>query len=63
MAVDWTVIALEDIKCQHIRCHQLQVNDRLKELVSNFKKAHAVAVVLINTQQNYSIAPHSFEGM
>ena len=63
MSVDWTIITAEDIEGRHIRCHQLQVNDRLKEVLFNFKEAQAVAVILINTQEDYSIAPHNLEGM
>ena len=62
--IDWKIIVNnDDIECQHIRCHALQPGDSIKELVSTFKKALAKAVVLINTQDNYTLSPELTEGM
>ena len=62
--IDWKIIVNnEDIESQHIRCHALQPGDKIKDLISLFKKALAKAVVLINTQDNYTLAPELTEGM
>ena len=55
--VDWKLIVTEDVQSQHIRCHELKFDDNLVDLVYRFKKTYAKAVVLINTQENYNIAP------
>ena len=61
--IDWKIIVNDDIQSQHIRCHALQPGDKIKDLVSSFKRALAKAVVLINTQDNYTLAPELIEGM
>ena len=53
--MDWKCIANDDIQSQHIRCHQLQSGDKVQELVHSFRKAHSKALVLINTQNSYSL--------
>ena len=53
----------DEVQSQHIRCHVLQPEDNLQELVSTFKKALAKAVVLVNTQDNYTLAPEFTSGM
>lgn len=53
--MDWKCIANEDVQSQHIRCHELQAGDNVQELVYRFKKAHSKALVLINTQNSYSL--------
>ena len=53
--VDWKLLVTEDVESQHIRCHELQTGDNLPELIAAFKKAYAVAVVLINTSEDYSM--------
>lgn len=53
--VDWKLLVTEDVESQHIRCHKLQTGDNLPELIAAFKKAYAVAVVLINTSEDYSM--------
>lgn len=63
VAVDWRILTAEDVQSQHIRCHQLHPDDDLAMLVSNFKEGHAKAVILVNTQENYSIAPQFLKGM
>ncbi|XP_064393609.1 uncharacterized protein LOC135341066 isoform X2 [Halichondria panicea] len=63
VAVDWKIMVTDDVQSHHIRCHQLQAGDKLSVLLSNFKKQHAKAVILINTQDNYSIVPQFLEGM
>ncbi len=60
--VDWKILVTDDVQSQHIRCHPLQDGDELSMLVSNFKEQHAKAVILINTQDNYSIAPQFLKG-
>ena len=61
--IDWKIIVNDDIQSQHIRCHALQPGDKVKDLISSFKRALAKAVVLINTQDNYTLAPEFTEGM
>ena len=61
--VDWKIIVNDDIQSQHIRCHALQSDDKVKDLISLFRKALAKAVVLINTQDNYTLAPEFTEGV
>ena len=61
--VDWKIIVNDDIQSQHIRCHTLQPGDKVKDLISSFRKALAKAVVLINTQDNYTLAPEFTEGV
>ena len=41
------------MESQNIRCHELQAGDNLPELIADFQSAYAVAVVLINTSENY----------
>ena len=59
--VDWKILVTDDVQSHHIRCHELQDGDELSMLVSNFKDQHAKAVILINTQNNYSIVPQFLE--
>ena len=62
--VDWRIVVNDDdIQSQHVRCHALQPGDNVKELVATFRKALAKAVVLINTQDNYTLAPEFTEGV
>ena len=63
MLIDWKIIVNDDIQSQHIRCHALQPGDKVKDLISSFRKALAKAVVLINTQDNYTLAPEFTEGV
>ena len=51
--VDWKLLVTEKVESQHIRCHELQAGDNLSELIASFQKAHALAVVLINTSDSY----------
>ena len=53
--MDWKCISNEDVQSQHIRCHELQSGDNVFELFHQFKKAHSKALILINTQNNYSL--------
>lgn len=61
--LDWKYIANHDIQSQHIRCHELQPGEKVKELVSSFRKVHSKGIVLINTQNNYDLDPAFMEGM
>jgi len=61
--VDWKLlVTTEDIESQHIRCHELQTGDNLSELVARFQNSYAVAVVLINSTNNYSLHPTFLPG-
>ena len=55
--VDWKLLVTENVQSQHIRCHKLQMGDNLPDLIDIFQKAHAVAVVLINTSENGFLDP------
>ena len=61
--VDWKLLVTEDVESQHVRCHELQAGDNLSELIAGFQKACAVAVVLINTSDNYILHPSFLLGM
>ena len=61
--MDWKIIVNDDIQSQHIRCHTLQPGDKIKDLVSSFRKAFAKALVLVNTQNNYTLSPELTEGL
>lgn len=61
--IDWKIIVNDDIESQHIRCHALQPGDKIKDLISSFKKPLTKAIVLFNTQDNYALAPELTEGM
>ena len=56
--LDWKLlVTTEEMESQNIRCHELKPQDNLPELIADFQKAHAVAVVLINTSDNYFLHP------
>ena len=50
--IDWKVLTSEGVECQHIRYHQLQSEENIANLVNVFKKSHAVAVILVNVEDN-----------
>lgn len=60
--VDWNLLVAEDVQSQHIRCHKLQMGDNLSDLIDTFQKAHAVAVVLINTSESDILDPSFIKG-
>lgn len=61
--VDWKLLVAEDdVQSQHIRCHKLQMGDNLSDLIDTFQKAHAVAVVLINTSESNILDPSFIKG-
>ena len=55
--VDWKIIAFSgaDIVCEHIYCHEVKPDDDLDELISECQSSHAVAVVLLNCDESYSL--------
>lgn len=60
--VDWKLlVTTESMECQNIRCHKLQAGDNILQLIASFQRKHAVAVVLINTNNNYSLHPSFLE--
>ena len=61
-SVDWKLLVTKDIGRPHIRCHELQAGDNLLQLIAGFQKAHAVAVVLINSSDDYSLHPTFLSG-
>ena len=60
--MDWKLLLTEDARRQHIRCHELQDGDNLRELIASFQKAYAVAVVLINTSDDYILQSSFLSG-
>ena len=62
MPVDWILLVANKVQGQHIRCHTLQQGDNLSFLIATSKAQQAEAIILINTQDNYSIAPQFQEG-
>ena len=60
--MDWKLLVTENEGCQNIRCHELQAGEKLQELVIDFQKANAMAVVLINTGDDYFLHPSISEG-
>ena len=55
--VDWKRLTTEGVECQHIRYHHLQTGDNLNSLVQKYKKSHAVAVILVNTEDSRQLRP------
>ena len=57
--VEWKLLVTEDVhvECLNIRCHELHTGDNLPLLIAGFQKAHAVAIVLINTSDDYNLQP------
>jgi len=56
--VDWQLLVTsENMESQHIRCYELQDGDNLPELIAGFQNGYALAVVLINTSDNYFLHP------
>ena len=61
--VDWKVLVTKSMECQHVRCYELQTRDNLPELITGFLKTNAVAVVLINTSDDYVLHPSFLTGL
>ena len=55
--VNWKILVTEDVQSQHIRCHELQPGDSLAQLVRQYRSAYALAVVVINMEDSYTLAP------
>ena len=47
------------IESKHVRCHMLTPDDNIPELIVQYSKEHAQAVVLINTANNHTLVSHS----
>ena len=47
------------IQSEHVRCHVLIPEDNIPELIVQYSRQHAQAVVLVNTANNYSLVSHS----
>ena len=61
--VDWKLLETEDIEGENIRCHQLQGNELLTELFERYRNSDSKAVVLINTSDDYQLAPDLISGV
>ena len=56
--VDWKVLVhKQSMEGQHIRCHELNKEDNIANLIADFQNAYALAVVLINISDDYSLPP------
>ena len=55
--LDWTIIVSEDVTANgdHVRCHQLKMDENLNDVLAEYFCSEAVAVVLINSENNYII--------
>ena len=55
--IDWKIIAPSgaDIVCDHIHCHEVKPDDNLDVLIAECRANRAVAVVLVNCDENYSL--------
>ena len=54
-SVDWTIITSSGADCEHIYCHELKPHDDLNELVMKCQSNHAVAVIILNCDQSYTL--------
>ena len=61
--VDWKLLVTKNMDCEHVRCYEIQTGDNLPELIASFQMAHAVAVVLINTSDDYNLHPSFLAGV
>ena len=59
--VDWKILTAEGVECQHVRYHQLQKGDNLTSLALKYRKSHAVAIILVNTDDSYHLLPEFTE--
>jgi len=55
--VDWKIVAFSgaDIVCEHIYCHEVKPDDNLDDLIAECRSNHAVAVILLNCDESYSL--------
>jgi len=55
--VDWKIVAFSgaDVVCEHIYCHEVKPDDNLDDLIAEFRSNHAVAVILLNCDESYSL--------
>lgn len=60
--VDWKVLTTEALECQHIYYHQLQQGDTLAAISTKYKKSYAMAVVLVNIDDNLDLPAEFSEG-
>lgn len=60
--VDWKILVTEDVQSQNIRCHDLQAGEKLPSLVTQYQQAYAMAVILLNSEESYSLDPAFLEG-
>ena len=50
------------IQSEHIRCHVLTQNDKIPQLIAQYHREHARAVILINDADNYTLASPFLQG-
>lgn len=63
VSIDWRIIVNDEVASQHLRCHVLQLDDNLSELVPTFRKADAKAIVLVNSEENFTFAAEFESGL
>ena len=50
------MLTSEPVECEHIICHQLLPGDNLGALIAQYKASLAVAIIFINTDDDYEVA-------
>ena len=53
--VHWQYLSMEATEGENIRCHQLQAGDQLVELLKELGESLTKALLLINTEDSYSL--------
>lgn len=63
LPVECIRLIIEDEETENIRCHELQLEDNVAQLLRNFREMHAKAVLFINVEENYKIRPEFLSGV
>lgn len=50
------MLTSESVESEHIVCHQLQPGNNLGTLIAHYKASLAVAIIFINTDDDYELA-------
>ena len=50
------------IQSEHIRCHGFAPDDDIPQLIAQYHRDHARAVILVNDADNYTLASPSLHG-
>ena len=60
-STDWIIIANEDVEGQHIQYHCLKSGDSVKSLAMSVKRVYGKALILVNTEDSYTLSPEFVE--